>query len=310
MYSRHVLESKNKFTKVTAVLGISALMLFGGTAVMAQPPAHSSAPQAATEAERNRQLADQIAELRAQVAKLQAAVPQAAPAKKGSPTTGMKMSPPAPKGMGMGMMGDKGAMGMPAKGAMPAGKAAMGDGMGMSMEGGDEGEMGGMSSAPASAMGMCCMSDMGAMPAAGGAMTSGSGPAKGRMPRMTASTSAMPGQPGVSHLYHIGSQGFFLNHRKHITLTAAQTSAIGRLKEKAMLDRSTEQRKIDQSEQELFTLTSADQLDRAKVQARVSEIEKLRAAQRLSMIEAVVEASNLLTPDQQHALMGMAPSQK
>ena len=216
----------------------------------------------------------------------------------------MKMSPAATKGMGM--MDDKKEMGMPpGTGAMAAGSPAMG------MKD-DQGEMGkmspGMNTAPAPAMGMCCMGEMGS---GGNTPMSGTPPAAGGMATMSGPSSAMPGQAGASHLYHIGSNGFFLNHPQHITLTADQKLTLNRLKERAMLDRASEQRKIDQGEQELYTLTSADQLDTAKVQAKVGEIEKLRAEQRMTFIRAVGEASNVLTHDQHQALMGtMAAGKK
>jgi Spy/CpxP family protein refolding chaperone len=94
-------------------------------------------------------------------------------------------------------------------------------------------------------------------------------------------------------------------------LTADQKSKLNRLKEKAMLDQASEQRKIDQAEQELYTLTGAEQIDNAKIQAKVAETEKLRAGQRMNFIQAVSEASNVLTHDQHQALMGtMAPTKK
>ena len=205
-------------------------------------------------------------------------------------------------GMGMGMMGDKGGMG----GMSASGKAAMpagGMGMGMMMD--DEGEMGGMGGAggggmtpmPAAAMGMCCMGEMGGM--SGGGMQP-----KGGMTGMSGPSSAMPGQPGASHLYHVGSAGFFLNHGQHITLTADQKTKLNRLKERAMLDRASEQRKIDQGEQELYSLTGADQFDSSRVEAKIGEIERLRAGQRMNFIRAVGEGTNVLTHDQHLALMG------
>ena len=247
-------------------------------------------------ADQDKQLRDQIAELRAQVARLQAAVQQTGPGKKAPAKPGMNM-PPAPN-KGMGMMDEKSEMGMPAgRGAMPAGSAPMG------MKD-DQGEM----PAPAAAMGMCCMGDK---PPAGSAPMSGMPPSAGGMAPMSGPSSAMPGQPGASHLYHIGSNGFFLNHSQHITLTADQKLALNRLKEKAMLDRASEQRKIDQGEQELYALTGADQFDNAKVQAKVGEIEKLRAEQRMNFIHLVGDATNVLTHDQHLALMGtMAAGKK
>ena len=131
------------------------------------------------------------------------------------------------------------------------------------------------------------------------------------MAGMNSPSSAMPGQPGASHLLHVGSTGFFLNHSQHITLTPDQKSKLNRFKENAMLDQASEQRKIDQSEQDLYSLTGADQPDNTTIQAKLGEIEKLRAEQRMNFIRAVGEASKVLTPDQHQALMmGTMPSGK
>jgi Spy/CpxP family protein refolding chaperone len=138
----------------------------------------------------------------------------------------------------------------------------------------------------------------------------GMSPTAGGMAPMTGPSSAMPGQAGASHLYHIGSNGFFLNHSQHITLTADQRLALNRLKERATLDRASEQRKIDQGEQELYTLTGADQVDSAKVQAKVGEIEKLRGDQRMTFIRLVGDATNVLTHEQHLALMGTMTTSK
>lgn len=303
MRSHTVLRSRSVYSKVTAIVGVGALWLAGSAAAFAQapasvPPSQHTMPDAA---DQNKQLQDQIAELRAQVAKLQAAVQQqTAPGKKASPTSGMSANPAQTKSMGM--MDDKKEMGMPAaKGAMGSGAASMG------MKD-DQGEMGTMppgGNAPAAAMGMCCMGDMASAP------MSGMPPAGGGAAPMSGSSSAMPGQPGASHLYHVGSNGFFLNHPQHITLTPDQKLALNRLKERAMLDRASAQRKIDQGEQELYVLTGADQVDSAKVQAKVSEIEKMRADQRMDFIRVVGEATNVLTHDQHQALMGtMAATKK
>ena len=78
-----------------------------------------------------------------------------------------------------------------------------------------------------------------------------------------------------------------------------------------MLAQASEQRKIDQAEQELYALTGADQPDNARIQEKLGEIEKLRADQRMNFIRAVGEASNVLTHEQHQALMGtMAASKK
>ena len=86
---------------------------------------------------------------------------------------------------------------------------------------------------------------------------------------------------------------------------------LNRLKEKTMLERASAQRRIDQSEQELYGLTGADQPDTAKIQATVTAIEKLRADERIKFIRAVGEATNVLTHEQHLALMGtMAAGKK
>jgi Spy/CpxP family protein refolding chaperone len=163
-------------------------------------------------------------------------------------------------------------------GAMPAGAPAAGmsgsGGMGM-----DKMEMVGM-------MGM-------------GAMSSG---AAGTMPQ-----SALPGFPGASHLYHIGSTGFFLDHPQHIGLTTEQQTALNKAKEQALLAKSSTDRAIEQAEQELWTLTAADQPDAVKIQAKIREIEKLHGDERLAFIRAVGDASKLLTDDQRKSLTGFAP---
>ena len=171
--------------------------------------------------------------------------------------------------------------------------------------------------APAKAMGMCCMGEMG-MPGGGSAGMGATTPSQGMagmsgpsgMAGMSGPSSAMPGQPGASHLLHMGSTGFFLNHSQHITLTADQKSKLNRLKENAMLGQASEQRRIDQAEQELYTVTGADEPDNAKIQAKLGEIEKLRAEQRMKFIRAVGEASNVLTHDQHLALLGTMSASK
>jgi Spy/CpxP family protein refolding chaperone len=291
-----VKKSRNVCATVTAILGVCALLVWGGPAAFAQTPAPSAPHAMPDAADQNKQLADQITELRAQVARLQAAVQQTGTGKPVTPKPGMNMPPAA--NQGRGMMEGKGEMGMPAgPGAMPPGAAAMG------MKD-DQGEM----PMPAAAMGMCCMGEK--APAGNNAPMGAGNPPMGGMASMSGPSSAMPGQAGASHLYHIGSNGFFLNHSQHITLTADQKVALNRLKERATLDRASEQRKIDQGEQELYTLTGADQFDSAKVQAKVGEIEKLRADQRMNFIRLVGDATSVLTHEQHLALMGTMAAPK
>jgi Spy/CpxP family protein refolding chaperone len=122
-----------------------------------------------------------------------------------------------------------------------------------------------------------------------------------------APTARMPGFPGASHLYHVGATGFFLDHPQHIALSTEQQTALNRIKEKALLDRTNFDRRIEDAEQELWTLTAADTPDAAKIETKVRAIEKLRGDQRLAFIRAVGEAGKVLTSDQQAALLGTKP---
>ena len=121
-------------------------------------------------------------------------------------------------------------------------------------------------------------------------------------------TSALPGYPGASHLYHIGATGFFLDHPEHITLTVEQQKTLNQLKEKTTLDQKSADRKIEGAEQELWTLTSADQPDATKIQAKLAECEKLRSEKRFAFIKGVGEATKLLTDEQRQSLMGNMPA--
>jgi Spy/CpxP family protein refolding chaperone len=239
--------------------------------------------------------AQQIAELQAKIKQLEAALPAKAPSPPASPAMppmNQKMTPaPAMPGMTPGAGGAMG-MGDMKMGGMTKDPSASG-----TMPGGGNGGMNGMMGMMGQMMGMMGqMMGMGGMSPAPGAASSG-------MPQ-----SALPGFPGVSHLYHIGATGFFLDHSDHIRLSSEQQASLNRIREKAVAAKSTADAQIEQAEQELGTLTSADQPDAAKIEAKVREIEKLRADQRLAFIRAVGEAANLLTDDQRKFLTGAMQS--
>lgn len=147
---------------------------------------------------------------------------------------------------------------------------------------------------------MCCMKMMGSMGPSKMAKKKGMGGMK--------TSSALPGFPGSSHLYHIGSTGFFLDHSTHITLTSDQQMTLNRIKEKATLEQSDADRKIAAAEQQMWQLTAADSPEANKIEAKTREIEKLRADQRLAFIRAVGEAAKVLTPEQQQVLLGTMPA--
>ncbi|MCW5626500.1 MAG: hypothetical protein KIT73_17430 [Burkholderiales bacterium] len=164
----------------------------------------------------------------------------------------------------------------------------------------DSGEMGGMgprvapmpaggdAGAGMKAMG-CCMGDMG-----------GGGAAR--------SATSLPGFPGRSHLYHIGAEGFFLNHPQHITLSVQQQVRLNRIREQALLTNATYERQVAEAEQALFVLTGADLPDTVKIHEQLRAIADLRTEQRAAFIRNVGQAAEVLTDSQRDALLGAKPA--
>ncbi len=177
------------------------------------------------------------------------------------------------------------------KDSMQAGSMKAG---GMKMGMGKMGKMGGMNKG---------MGKMGMGPMGMGKMSMGS---MGAMPSSSMQISALPGFPGASHLYHIGATSFFLDHSDHIVLTTEQVTQLNQARESAQLQQATNQRKIEQAEQELWVLTGSDAPDAAKIDAKVREIEKLRGDGRIAFIRAIGEGARILTEEQRMQLSGMA----
>lgn len=318
-------------TSVSAVLAMGSWVAIGsaqsGAGTTAQPQrAQGAGPQAHDQTQ-----AKQLEELRAEVARLQAALEQQRQAgTSGAPTvpsTGGATSD-QPPGMRMGEMGMRmGEMGMRMgeMGMRMGEMGAMPPGGGMDMMEMHKGEMGmppeGMKMG---GMGAPAPSGPAAAPTTGGMQMGGGSTAGGGMPmagggsaarpatpaaRSGRPASALPGIPGASHLYHVGSSGFFLD-QPQIALTSEQQASLNRIKERALLERSTAERAIEQGEQELWTLTGADQPDATKVQAKLKDIEQLRTNQRMAFIRAVGEAANVLTPEQRNVVLGTAAPKK
>ena len=265
-------------------INLTKLRLFVAIPTLAMGLTYTSAiaaPFAAGDAA----LKQQVAELQAKIKQLEAALP----AKAASPALPTTKMTPAPAMPGMPPSAG-GAMGM---GDMKTGGMPMSPPVSPPMPGGMGGMMTGM-------MGMMDqMMAMSAMPAASPGMP---------MTAPALPQSALPGFPGLSHLYHIGSTGFFLEHAAHISLTTEQQAALNKLKDQALAAKTNSDREIEQAEREMATLTSADQPDSAKLETKVRDIEKLRTNERLAFIRAVGEAANLLTDDQRKMLTGAMQS--
>jgi Spy/CpxP family protein refolding chaperone len=118
---------------------------------------------------------------------------------------------------------------------------------------------------------------------------------------------AQPGTTSASHLYHIGATGFFLDHSQHITLSIEQQQALNQIKEQAAMVKASACRSTQDAEQNLWTLTAADQPDSALIEASITEIEKRKSAARLRFINAIGAAAKILTEDQRGMLTRVAP---
>lgn len=293
-------------------MGSGAKPMQGGMAGMGRGPA----------------VADQMAELRAKMQRLETTLQQQTGSSSGAlpmsgqPGMGSGTSPMQGKMAGMRGMGAGNSPSAGAPGAMPptgdlggAGGAAAppGEQMGMmgmrdKMMGMREKRMGGMGggapmggAAPGGGMGMMDMDKMemaGMMGMMGG--MGGKGGSSMAMP------SALPGFPGASHLYHLGATGFFLDHPQHIALSTEQQMRLNQIKEQAALDKASASRSVQEAEQDLWTLTAADQPDNAQIEAKVAEIEKLKGDARLRFIAAIGEAATILNDEQRKALTGFA----
>ena len=288
---------------VAGFLLLSGVVTLGGRTADAAPPGDE------------KPLLEQLRDLRERIAKLEASVaahaqPASAPmpAMPASAGSGMEMAgmmammQQMQKMMGM-MMGGRtsGMSAAPARGALGT-SPSMGGDMGM---------------APARPMAPTApMKPMEAMDASEmGMAPTMTAPATSPMPGMTAapgtpSVSTLPGFPGASHLYHIGSTGYFLDHPHHITLTTEQQTSLNSIREKAALEKSSYQRKIEEGEQALWSLTASDNPDAPAIESKVREIEGHRSDQRAAFIRSVGEAARVLSDEQRKTLtgVGMAPA--
>ena len=129
----------------------------------------------------------------------------------------------------------------------------------------------------------------------------------GAMPQSGMQSSAVAGVPGGTHLYHVGATDFFLDQSEQITITTEQQVQLCRQKEAALLEEATLGRKIEQSEQELWTLTGSDVPDVTRIEAQARVVGEMRADQRIAFIRAVCKATLVLTDEQRKQLAGFAP---
>lgn len=109
--------------------------------------------------------------------------------------------------------------------------------------------------------------------------------------------------PPDAHLLHLGTTGFYLDYRHRISLTDDQVEALRQLRDEALERGGALAERMDAAEQDLWTLTGAPAPDPAAIQASLETVGDLRDAQRWTYLEAVLRASEVLTPAQRAALV-------
>jgi hypothetical protein len=116
-------------------------------------------------------------------------------------------------------------------------------------------------------------------------------------------STGLPGFTGAPHLYHVGAVDFFLDLTEQANFSSAQQERLADIKEKATLEASRFDGRIESAEQELWKLTSAASPSITKIESKVRAIEKLRGDKRIAFIRAVGSAAKILTPDQRKAIL-------
>lgn len=262
--------------------GLLIIPMLGLGALAQTPPAdaaahdqHAQASSDVMDQQSTQALVDQIAELRAKITQVESSLMRG---NRAAPQSAGQMGMQQPSGGMAGMQGANGGAGV------------------MEMEDMDRPMMAGMNDdVMAAGMPMMDQMEMMGMSRMGGGMQGGS------------MSSALPGFPGASHLYHIGAAGFFLDHPHHIALSIEQQQSLAQVKEATLLEQAEMQRNIEQAEQELWVLTGADSPDAGKIEDKVRELEALKVEQRLAFIRAVGRAAELLTEEQRMQLTGFMP---
>jgi len=99
--------------------------------------------------------------------------------------------------------------------------------------------------------------------------------------------------------------GFALRHRQELSLTPQQIETLKKLgmDSRRAAIRAGADRKVAQLD--LMTLRQSDPVDMGKVEAKVREIERLRADSRLAAIRMDEQAKAQLTPEQREKLKGL-----
>lgn len=112
------------------------------------------------------------------------------------------------------------------------------------------------------------------------------------------SNESLPGVSGALHLYHVGEQAFFLNHKETLELTDGQYQMLITIQ----TDWESTQQSLTQQrstlEASLWELTSQGLPQYDNIKDTITEIEATNSALRLQFITSVGKAVSVLTPSQ------------
>jgi Heavy-metal resistance len=97
-----------------------------------------------------------------------------------------------------------------------------------------------------------------------------------------------------------------LNHRAELGLSQAQVDALERLRTDFGREAAQREADIRGAEGELAGLLAADPVDLGRVEAKVRQIERLRADVRLGRIRTIEQGKAQLTPEQLRQLRALA----
>ena len=98
---------------------------------------------------------------------------------------------------------------------------------------------------------------------------------------------------------------FFAMMQEELGLTDAQVSALDQVRMEALKEHIRRKAAIQIAELELRELLAADTVDLAQVEAKVREIEQLRAEKRIVEIRLHEKAKGILTPEQRKQLRSL-----
>lgn len=110
----------------------------------------------------------------------------------------------------------------------------------------------------------------------------------------------LPGDPADRPLITL-----MLHYRSELALTAPQVEALERLRTDFQREAIRRDADLRVAEMDLAALRRREPVDLGQVEAKVREIERLRADQRLARIRAIEQGRAQLTPEQRDRLRGL-----